>query len=85
MDGPLFSCQKERSILQVLSGTISGCDVLLENSPETALLHFVRTLSLYADVICCDLGLSSSPRIGREGVAKCDHSSLAGCISSDGQ
>lgn len=85
VDSHVFPSQKECGLLQMLPGTISGCDVLPEDSPKTSLLHLVCTLSLHADVICSYSGISSPPGIRREGFAECYDPSIASGVPTDGQ
>lgn len=85
VDSHVFPSQEECGLLQMLPGTISGCDVLPEDSPKTSLLHLVCTLSMHADVICSYSGISSPPGIRREGFAECYDPPIASGVLTDGQ
>lgn len=85
MDSHVVPSQEECGVLQMLPGTISGCDFLPEDSAETTLLHLVCTLSLHADVIGSYSGISSSPGIRREGLAECYDSPIPSGVPTDGQ
>lgn len=85
VDSHVFPSQEKCGLLQMLPGTISGCDVLPEDSPKASLLHLVCTLSLHADVICSYSGISSPPGIRREGFAECYDPPIPSGVPTDGQ
>jgi hypothetical protein len=68
----------------MLHGAFPGCDVLLQDTPQTLLLSFISALSLYADVIYRYFRLPIASRKRRKDFSECDSSAVIGGLLVNG-